>query len=453
MRCSAVEPAGGSIPIWRANVDAVGVGVLAHDQAVAEVEDVEPGEVEPRRTSARCPGTSSARRTCPWPPSAPPPGRPRRRCPAPRSASRASRRRTPPSRRAGRRDPWPPSPSDAHHAVGRPRGGDRVEILVRQRLEVGGHDGLRASSAAMPGQYRPAPCASRPDPGRWGAASACSPGSGGCGSRCRGRASRTATRGRSRPATGSCSSTPARYEPGSLGHLERALDQVRLKIEDIQLVVITHAHADHCGQAHPIADRAGCEVWAHPNHQHFSAYADDPEAAHAPPRRDRAPERRAEGPAAPRPLARRRPAPARPRPAARPRRRDRPRAPGRCTRRPATRRRTSCLFQRERRLLISGDHLLGRVSLYFDYGYTPDPVGEFLGSLDTVEALGARLALSGHGRPFADVAEHIDANRRLVAAAARRRARGAPGRAVDRLRPAAGRLRRGLRPATWRAGC
>ena len=27
-----------------------------------------------------------------------------------------------------------------------------------------------------------------------------------------------------------------------------------------------------------------------------------------------------------------------------------------------------CLYQPERRLLISGDHLLGRVSLYFDYG-------------------------------------------------------------------------------------
>ena len=38
-----------------------------------------------------------------------------------------------------------------------------------------------------------------------------------------------------------------------------------------------------------------------------------------------------------------------------------------------------CLFQPERRLLISGDHLLGRVSLYFDYGWSPDPVGEFLG--------------------------------------------------------------------------
>jgi glyoxylase-like metal-dependent hydrolase (beta-lactamase superfamily II) len=73
-----------------------------------------------------------------------------------------------------------------------------------------------------------------------------------------------------------------------------------------------------------------------------------------------------------------------------------------------------CLFQPERRLLISGDHLLGRVSLYYDYGWTPDPVGEFLTSLDQVERLDARLCLAGHGRPFTDVGGHIEANRRLV---------------------------------------
>ena len=62
-----------------------------------------------------------------------------------------------------------------------------------------------------------------------------------------------------------------------------------------------------------------------------------------------------------------------------------------------------CLFQPERRLLISGDHLLGRISLYFDYGFTPDPVGEFLHSLHVVERLDARLCLAGHGRTFTDV--------------------------------------------------
>jgi glyoxylase-like metal-dependent hydrolase (beta-lactamase superfamily II) len=74
-----------------------------------------------------------------------------------------------------------------------------------------------------------------------------------------------------------------------------------------------------------------------------------------------------------------------------------------------------CLFQPERRLLISGDHLLGRISLYFDFGYSPDPVGEFLRSLDVVEALHARLCLPGHGRTFTDVHAHIEGNRELVA--------------------------------------
>ena len=32
--------------------------------------------------------------------------------------------------------------------------------------------------------------------------------------------------------------------------------------------------------------------------------------------------------------------------------------------------------------MISGDHLLGRTVLFFDYGHTPDPFGEYLASLD-----------------------------------------------------------------------
>ena len=49
----------------------------------------------------------------------------------------------------------------------------------------------------------------------------------------------------------------------------------------------------------------------------------------------------------------------------------------------------------ERRLLISGDHVLGRISLYFDRGFSPDPVGEFLASLDRVADLDVRLTLAG----------------------------------------------------------
>ena len=73
------------------------------------------------------------------------------------------------------------------------------------------------------------------------------------------------------------------------------------------------------------------------------------------------------------------------------------------------------LHQPDRRLILSGDHLLGRLSLYFDLEGTADPVGEFLDSLDVVAGLDARLALAGHGRPFAEVPAHIQANRELVA--------------------------------------
>ena len=68
------------------------------------------------------------------------------------------------------------------------------------------------------------------------------------------------------------------HEPGSMAHLERALDQAGLKLEHVRLIVCTHAHVDHCGQAPAIAERAGCEVWMHENHAHHTA-AGDPEEA------------------------------------------------------------------------------------------------------------------------------------------------------------------------------
>jgi hypothetical protein len=65
--------------------------------------------------------------------------------------------------------------------------------------------------------------------------------------------------------------------------------------------------------------------------------------------------------------------------------------------------------------MISGDHLLGRVSLFYDYGHTPDPVGEFLTSLDVVEGLDTGLCLAGHGRPFRDTGAKVGAYREMVA--------------------------------------
>ncbi len=208
---------------------------------------------------------------------------------------------------------------------------------------------------------------------------------------------------------------------GSLAHLERALAMCGLRLADTRLVVCTHAHSDHCGEAPTIAEIAGCEVWMHPNHESMTRMVEDPDAVFArrievarqsgvpqEPLRRYAAERgsRASGIAGPiepdRELV------------------SGVRIPSDlgewiAYETPGHSPSHVCLFQPERRVLISGDHLLGRISLYFDFGYSPDPVGEFLGSLDVVERLGARLCLAGHGRTFTDVQAHIGGNRTLVA--------------------------------------
>jgi len=209
--------------------------------------------------------------------------------------------------------------------------------------------------------------------------------------------------------------------PGALGQLERALDQANLKLEHVRLLVCTHAHADHYGLAGPIVDATGCELWMHPNHAHTTRAAADP---------DRMLERRIE-------VALHSGVPA----AALDQYRESRRGQGMGIERvvlpdrhllPGVEVETDLgvfgvhetpghapshvvLHEPESGLLLSGDHLLGRISLYYDWGYTPDPAGEFLRSLDVVDALDATLCLSGHGRPFRDVHAHVEGNRSRVA--------------------------------------
>jgi glyoxylase-like metal-dependent hydrolase (beta-lactamase superfamily II) len=211
------------------------------------------------------------------------------------------------------------------------------------------------------------------------------------------------------------------HEPGSVAQLERAMDQVNLKLEHVRLLACTHAHTDHWGQAATVKDRAGCEFLMHPRHEHARGEDEDGSIGRA---------RRLE-------VARQSGVPEAtiaaylermgkmPSGIARAIAPDRDLVPGveiesdlgtwTVHETPGHAPSHVCLFQAERRLLISGDHVLGRISLYFDYGWTPDPVAEFLESLDRVDRLDARLALSGHGKPFVDVHGHIGANRRLVA--------------------------------------
>ena len=211
------------------------------------------------------------------------------------------------------------------------------------------------------------------------------------------------------------------HEPGSVAHLERAMAMVGLRIEDVRLLACTHAHTDHYGQAATVIDRAGCELWMHPNHEHMTRAVKDP--------RGRL-EQRVE-------VARQSGVPVAALDAYEEAHKDD--SPGiarivepdrdlvngvtistdlgtwEVIETPGHAPSHVCLFQRDRRVMISGDHLLGRISLYFDYGWTPDPVGEFLHSLEIVEDLDARLCLAGHARPFTDVSAHIQGNRELVA--------------------------------------
>jgi glyoxylase-like metal-dependent hydrolase (beta-lactamase superfamily II) len=210
------------------------------------------------------------------------------------------------------------------------------------------------------------------------------------------------------------------HQPGSLAQLQHAMAQVNLRLEHVRRLACTHAHADHWGQAGPIKRRADCDVWMHPNHRHGTSTARD---AHLALTRRLEIGRQSGVPEAvlERVAARARDLPSGIAEVIEP---DRDLVPGvvietdlggwEVYETPGHAPSHVCLLQRERRLMISGDHLLGRVSPYFDYGWSPDPVGEFLNSLRLVDGLDARLCLSGHGRPFLDVHAHVQANRTLV---------------------------------------
>jgi glyoxylase-like metal-dependent hydrolase (beta-lactamase superfamily II) len=210
------------------------------------------------------------------------------------------------------------------------------------------------------------------------------------------------------------------HEPGAMRQLELALGQAGLSVEHVRLLVCTHAHSDHYGLAAPIVERSGCELWMHPNHEHMTTAAQDPERAF---------ERRLE-------VARQSGVPAPVLAGYEAARRgqgfgiaeivlpDRRLLPGvevdsdlggwQVHETPGHAPSHVVLHQPERGLLLSGDHLLGRVSLYYDHGWSPDPAGEFLASLDVVDRLDVKLILAGHGRPVRGARALAQANRQAV---------------------------------------
>jgi len=206
-----------------------------------------------------------------------------------------------------------------------------------------------------------------------------------------------------------------------LRRLDVALSQAGFGLEDVRLLVCTHSHADHYGLAAPIVEAAGCELWMHPRWGHVRLLADDPEAAleqrlevgresgvpladleRFRERREEDDDRTIDGIVEP----------------------DRELLPGvevetdlgawQVHETPGHAPSHVVLHQPERRLLVSGDHLLGRTVLFFDHGHSPDPVGEFLRGLEEVEPLAVDLVLPGHGRTFRDPEAKIAEARRQV---------------------------------------
>lgn len=69
-----------------------------------------------------------------------------------------------------------------------------------------------------------------------------------------------------------------------------------------------------------------------------------------------------------------------------------------------------CLFDEERSVVLSGDHILPQITPHIGYwsAADSDPLGTFLQSLEKVRALGAARALPAHREPIDDLPARID---------------------------------------------
>lgn len=231
------------------------------------------------------------------------------------------------------------------------------------------------------------------------------------------------------------------FDCGTAGHatnadaLDRAFAAAGLAVEQVTLLVGTHAHSDHIGLAAAVIERSGCAFWMQPDsgalydgrrdpagiarirgqgarrsgvpEQLWPAFEDTDEEAIAilvdvdPDRELRDGDLVPSGLGDWRAVA----------------------APGHA---PSQ----LCFWSAEHRILIAGDVVCAVFAPWFDYGYTPDPYAEWLASLDRIERLGpTTLMLPGHGRPIedgaalvaahrADFARELDAVRRAVSGGA-----------------------------------
>jgi glyoxylase-like metal-dependent hydrolase (beta-lactamase superfamily II) len=226
---------------------------------------------------------------------------------------------------------------------------------------------------------------------------------------------------------------------GSAGHpsnreaLSRALDAAGHQVADVRVLLCTHAHSDHFGLAGWVIAASSCEFLMHPDTAVFYDGMREPGRIEAARRgraaREGVPDRwlddfadvgeEADGAIGP----------------------TEPTGPLRqgvtlaaagtewtVVETPGHAPNHVSLVAPDAGLVITGDLVAPVFVPWWDYGYSADPVGEFLDSLELLGASGPfRLALPGHGRAIADLpavlAEHragtlarLEATRVAVAA-------------------------------------
>jgi glyoxylase-like metal-dependent hydrolase (beta-lactamase superfamily II) len=204
--------------------------------------------------------------------------------------------------------------------------------------------------------------------------------------------------------------------PGAWEALAGALRRAGGSVRDVHVLALTHAHADHVGLAARVVEESGCEVWLHPRAEPFFAVVREPAVTESARRRralrEGVPERLLAAYASVEEEAGGTLAPV----AA-----DRALVAGAVlasaigdwtvVETPGHAPSHVCLHQPEQRLLLAGDLLSRHFAPFFDYGWSADPVAEYLASLDAVSGLDVELVLPGHGAPLRDFGALVASHR------------------------------------------
>jgi glyoxylase-like metal-dependent hydrolase (beta-lactamase superfamily II) len=198
--------------------------------------------------------------------------------------------------------------------------------------------------------------------------------------------------------------------------LKAQLDEIGVAFADIRRLIISHVHHDHYGLAARVKEASGAEVLLHESDwQAVKPLLDDPEAALREMRRFLAmhgvPQHETAGVSLPGEIVRDIVGRAHP---------DRTLQGGEVIEgegfrweviwTPGHSAGHVCLYERERRLLLSGDHVLPVITPHLSYAGRPgsDPLGDFLRSLEKLKPFDVRTVFPAHEFAFDNLRERIE---------------------------------------------